>query len=127
MEHIISSGLKSKTSDNKSWSSMWLGLASLLTFPILGASAAVLRPYLDETFGSTIGTVATVIVALLCIAFIIYALVVNIRTFRRGERSWVMWLGLIPVSIIGLLLFYLVGAEILEYIWYLITGNWLGY
>ncbi|MEI7791959.1 MAG: hypothetical protein WCI57_00520 [Candidatus Berkelbacteria bacterium] len=81
--------------------SMWVGLSTLLVMPLLGIFAAVGRPALDHVMSENSSALVGAVLAILVLAYVIYAIVVNIRTFRTGDRSAQMWLGFIPAVFIG--------------------------
>jgi len=96
MKNPVISKFKETPKTETAWWAMGLGLGTLAIGPMLGTSAAVLRPFLDRFFGEPVGIAAGVAVAILALALTVSALVTSIRAFKMGERSWVIWFGLIP-------------------------------
>ncbi|MFA6027788.1 MAG: hypothetical protein WC752_02580 [Patescibacteria group bacterium] len=95
MSKKIISHFNEKPKTKICWISMILGLISISSGPILGISAAVLMPFLssmNENIAGTIGIVSVIMVFVMTIV----ALVVAILAYRKGERSWAMWVGLVP-------------------------------
>lgn len=84
------------------WRAMWLGLASLLVFPLLGVSAAVIVPFADRTAGAAAGAAVGFAVAASGILLSVAAFVAAVRAYGSGERSWVMWLGFLPAMFVAL-------------------------
>ena len=75
------------------WWSMGLGLSALL---VLLASSVL--PDADVTWGElNVGPSVLLVLG-------ISALVTGITAYRRGERSFVLWIGLVPGILFGLLL-----------------------
>ena len=75
------------------WWSMGLGLTALL-----GLAASSVLPDADVAWGE-LNVVPSVLLVLGLLA-----LVVGIAAYRRGERSFVLWIGLVPGVLFGLLL-----------------------
>lgn len=78
---------------------MIMGLATLLSGPILGINAAVVRPFIDKSLGEIVGTVVTLVVVVIVFVYVAMAFVVGLRTLMKGERSWAVWLGFIPATL----------------------------
>jgi hypothetical protein len=127
MKKEVISNFKDKPINKSTWTGMWLGLASILIFPLLSVNAIVIRPMINNAAGETVGTAVTGVAAILCIALSVLAIIVNIKSFRKGERSWAMWLGLTPSILIGTLFAVMIGAEIFEAIRSSIAGEPMRY
>lgn len=103
----IISKFKEKPKTRIAWRAMWLGLGTLLVPPFLGIFAAVIRPMIDAASlksgsgADTIGMVFGFAAALFALALSVSALVAGISAFKKGERSWVLWVGLVPAILIG--------------------------
>lgn len=99
MRAVIST-FKSRPHTKDTWHAMWFGVSGLLIFPLLGLIVGAINMLL----GGTIGPLA-ISGGLLTIfgssVFAIFSLVLSIRALRAGERSWVMWLGLVSASIVA--------------------------
>ena len=86
------------------WWVLGLGMGMLLIELILGLFTSLIRPLLIDAgspagspaFGIGLGGIANA----LCLG----TLVTGLLTLRRGERSWVVWLGLLPALLFVLLL-----------------------
>jgi uncharacterized membrane protein YhaH (DUF805 family) len=100
MEKEIISKFKEKPKTRTAWWAMWLGLSTVLIGPILGIFASVLRPIIDRAISEKIGGLIGFISLIFSLLLTVVALVVSIRAFKKGERSWVMWLGFI-LAILG--------------------------
>lgn len=101
MAKEIISQFKEKPKTKIAWRAMYLGLSVLLIPPFLGIFAAVIRPIIDqasnENIGASIGFGAGVFTLILSVL----ALVTGIRAFKKGERSWVLWVGFVPAILSG--------------------------
>jgi hypothetical protein len=115
MEKEIISKFKEKPKTKTAWQAMHFGLATLLVPPFLGLFAAVIRPIIDKAIGNSeyAGATMGLGLAFLALVFSIYALVLGIRAFRQGERSWVLWTGFIPAMLINAFWIVMITAEFL--------------
>ena len=95
------------------WWAMGLGLGTPIIFPALGIFAAVLRPFLDSVSGDAIGASAGFVMIFLVLLLLLSALTLGIISFRRGERSWVLWLGFAPAIVIGVFAIIFILGEVL--------------
>ena len=68
-----------------------LSFGALLSGPLLGVSAAVFVPFVQDKVGDTAATIFGSTVALLVVSAFIAALFLSIRAYRKGERSWAVW------------------------------------
>ncbi len=115
MKKEIISQFREKPKTPTAWWAMYLGLATLLIPPLLGIFAAVIRPLIDrvsvnnENAGITIGIGS----AVLALTLSVTALIISIRAFRKGERSWVLWLGFMPAILIGAFWIFMIVGEFL--------------
>ncbi len=78
------------------WWAMGLGLTMIFSGPIMGIFAAVIRPLIDITINENVGSLIGFGLIPILFILLISALVCSILAFKRGERSWSMWVGLIP-------------------------------
>lgn len=95
---------------------LWLGLGSLLALPLLGGLNAFLRPLLDPTSvnpNAQAGFGGGFFAAIVSLALAAATLVCGVRAFRLGERSWMMWVGLLIGALVALLWLALIAANIL--------------
>ena len=105
------SKFQEKPRTKTAWWAMGLGLGAILGGPILGIFAAVVRPMIDEASSENVGAVAgfgTIIVVLI---LLVSALVTGVRAFRKGERSWVLWVGFIPAILAGAFWVFMIIGE----------------
>jgi hypothetical protein len=102
------------------WWALWLSIISLLVVPSLGAVNTILRPLLDPASGNPggprgfipMGFVSGVLSFILAVS----ALVAGIRAYKMGERSWVVWVGLVLAIIVSLFwTFMFVGGILFPY------------
>lgn len=94
------------------WITMYLGLATTLMPLFLGILMTGFRHVFDKTSlnsentGLRMGFGPSMIALILAIP----TLITGIRALKKGERSWVLWAGFIPVVlVIGFLLFFIIG------------------
>ncbi|HAI74592.1 MAG TPA: hypothetical protein DCS28_00365 [Candidatus Moranbacteria bacterium] len=113
MAQEIISKFNEKPKTKIAWRAMYLGVATLLIPQFLGIFAAVIRPMIDkasvnnENIGRTLGFSFGIFAFVLSVS----ALVTGILAFRKGERSWVMWLGFIPAILIGAFWIFMIVGE----------------
>jgi hypothetical protein len=107
----IISKFKENPKTKTAWRAMGLGLAALLMPQFLGIFAAVIRPAIDKASNENIG--AAVGFCLMAAAFIItvLALVIGSKAFKKGERSWVLWVGFVPAILIGVFWIFMIVGE----------------
>jgi hypothetical protein len=92
---------------------MGLGLGSLLVMPILGIFDSVIRPMIDpisvnsENTGLRIGFGVGVV----ALIFSISNIVAGVSAFKKGERSWVLWVGFVPAILVGAFWIFMIIGE----------------
>jgi len=95
---------------------MCLGLGCLLIPPVFGVFAAVIRPLIDPASiqGRTdrLGLEMGFGLVVLSLVLVFLALRTSIRAYQVGERSWVMWAGIVPSVAIGLFWIVMIVGEI---------------
>lgn len=111
MKKEIISRFKERPKTKLAWRAMWLGLSTLLIPPLLGIFAAVIRPIIDKASGENTGAAVGFGSGVLALAFSVFALVVAIRVFKRGERSWVLWIGFIPAILASAFWIFMIIGE----------------
>ncbi len=87
-----------KPKSRTGWWAFGLGLGTLLIGPLLGTSAAVFVPLVDNTVGEAAGRIAGFGVALFALLLTIAAVAAVICALKMGERSWAVWFGLFPAA-----------------------------
>jgi hypothetical protein len=113
MAQEIISKFNEKPKTKMAWRAMYFGLATLLIPQFLGIFAAVIRPMIDrasvnnENVGRTIGFGFGILALILSIS----ALITGICAFRKGERSWVLWVGFVPAILIGAFWVFMIIGE----------------
>lgn len=100
MSAAVISHFRERPKTTTAWWAMGLGLATFLCFPLLGTFAAVVSPLLERSLSERTGTIIGFGVAIFSLLFPIAALVMGIRAYRKGERSWVMWTGFVPAMLV---------------------------
>ena len=113
MSKEVISKFKENPKTKVAWWAMGLGLASVLAGPMLGTSAAVLVPLVEKWFGSSASITVGFVVMGLVLALIITALTLSLKAYFSGERSWAMWVGLVPAVMATLMLVFLILGEFL--------------
>lgn len=103
----FSDGPKTKTAR---WA-MGLGMATLFVPPFLGIFAAVIRPMIDRVSSENTGAAIGFGIGIFVLALSISALVAGILAFRKGERSWALWVGLIPAILVCTLFVLMIVGE----------------
>lgn len=101
MKNAVISKFREKPKTRTAWWAMGLGLATIFGGPVLGVFAAVLRPIIDRAAGENVGVAIGFAVAAVTLILPVAALVTGIRAFRKGERSWVLWVGFVPAMLAG--------------------------
>ena len=113
MEGKIISKFMGKPKTKTAWWAMGLGLGTLLVMPILGIFASVIRPMIDsisvnsENTGARIGFGVGVV----ALIFSISAIVAGVSAFKKGERSWVLWVGFVPAILVGAFWVFMIIGE----------------
>ena len=112
---MIISRFGEKPKTKRSWWALYLGLAALILPPVLGLVSSLFRFVVDRTSydqmpaaGNPVGGIGGVFLALVLSA---WAAVTAIQAFRAGERSWVMWVGLVLALAIALFWVVVIAAE----------------
>lgn len=114
MKKEIISQFKEKPKTKIGWRAMYLGVAVLFVPFWLGFFAAIVRPALDRYSGRDyIGQYFGFASVLLTLALTVAAFVTSIRAYKKGERSWIMWLGFVPAMLIVAFWAFMIAGEFL--------------
>lgn len=93
---------------------MGLGLAAFLLGPMLtGIFASVIRPMIDKASSENAGATIGFNFGPVSLILSIFALVTCIRAFKKGERSWVLWVGFVPAILTGAFWVFMIIGEFL--------------
>lgn len=92
---------------------MCLGVCVFFVPFFLGIFAAVIRPMIDKAGSESIGAMIGFGAGMFALALSVVALVVGIHAFRKGERSWVLWIGFVPAILIGLFWIFMIVGELI--------------
>ena len=111
MEKEVISKFKEKPKTKTAWRAMYLGLATLLIPPFLGIFAAVIRPIIDKASSENTGAAMGFGSGVLALVLSVSALVAGIRAFKKGERSWVLWVGFVPAILVGAFWVFMIIGE----------------
>jgi uncharacterized membrane protein YdcZ (DUF606 family) len=79
---------------------MGLGLGAILGGPMLGIFAAVIRPIIDKASSENVGASIGFGAGFVSLVISVSALVTGVRAFKKGERSWVLWVGFVPAILV---------------------------
>ena len=102
MKKEIISKFKEHPKTKTAWWAMGLGLSTILVVPLLGIFfPAVIRPLIDKASSENVGAAAGFNVGPVSLILSIFALVTCVRAFKKGERSWVLWVGFVPAIMAG--------------------------
>jgi len=117
MEKLIISKFGEKPKNKTTWYGLWFGLGASLVPLFLGVFTSVIRPLIDPAsmegreygLGVEIGFGAVMI----SLVLVFFALKILIKSYKLGERSWVVWLGLILSILIFLNWIFMIAGEFL--------------
>ena len=101
MEKEVISKFKEKPKTKTAWRAMYLGLSTFLIGPFLGIYVAVIRPIIDRASSENTGAAIGFNFGIVSLILSVFALVTCIRAFKKGERSWVLWVGFVPAILSG--------------------------
>lgn len=91
---IISTFKESPKTKTGKWAT-GLSFIAILSGPILGVSAALIVPFVSKTsWGDKAGQIVGFSVMIAMFVTIIATLILSIKAFASGERSWGVWLAL---------------------------------
>ena len=95
------------------WWILRLGLASLFA-PLLGVVNGFFHRVFDlGTGGGSMGLPTGFFMVVIALVFSISAIMIGTLMYKRGERSWVLWIGLVPALLVALFWTFMVVGEIL--------------
>ncbi len=111
MEKEIISKFKEKPKTKTAWWAMGLGLGTLLMPPFLGIFAAVIRPMIDKASGENTGAATGFNLGIASFILSVFAIVTGVRAFKKGERSWILWIGFVPAILTGAFWIFMIIGE----------------
>ena len=111
MKKEVISKFKEKPRTKTAWWAMGLGLATILVYPLLGIFIAVIRPMIDKAISENVGAAIGFSSIIVSTILLVSALVTSILALRKGERSWVLWVGFVPAILAGAGLVVLIIGE----------------
>lgn len=103
MEKEVISKFKEKPKTKTTWWAMGLGLGTILGSPILGIFTAVIRPMIDKVSSENVGAAVGFCLMVVLLVLSVAAIIAGVRAFKKGERSWVLWVGFVPAVLNGAL------------------------
>lgn len=113
MKKEIISKFKERPKTKTVWWAMGLGLSTIFIFPVLGIFATVIRPLIAKATSGNVGVPTGFLSGVLGLVLSISAIVVGIKAYRKGERSWVLWVGFVPALLIGTFWVFMFVGELL--------------
>lgn len=113
MKKEVISKFREKPRTKTAWWAMGLGLSTFLIGPMLGIFVAVLRPIIDRASSENTGAAIGFNAGLFALILSIVALVVCIRAYKKGERSWILWVGFVPAILTGAFWIFMIIGEFL--------------
>ena len=99
MRTVIISTFGEKPKTKTAWRAMGLGLAAICAGPILGTFAGFVRPIIDDAIGESIGAAVGFGAGILILSLSVSAEGAGVRALRKGEPSWVLWVGFVPAML----------------------------
>jgi hypothetical protein len=111
MKKEVISKFKEKPRTKTAWWAMGLGLGTILGGPMLGIFAAVVRPMIDKASSENVGAVAGFGSMIVALILSVSALVTGVCAFKKGERSWVLWVGFVPAILVGAFWVFMIIGE----------------
>jgi hypothetical protein len=111
MKVEATSKFKEKPRVKTAWWAMGLGLSSILIFPFFGIYTAIIRPIIDKASSEVVGAVVGFGSMIVALILVVSALVMGVRAFKKGERSWVLWVGFVPAILVGAFWVFMVVGE----------------
>jgi hypothetical protein len=88
------------------WWAMVLGLLALLVFPLLGLYSLINKTLGAAELGPSVGITGIIIT--------IAAVTTGAIAFKKGERSWVLWVGFGPALLLAAFWLFMIVAEIIS-------------
>ena len=111
MKKEIISKFKEAPKTKTVWWAMWLGLSTIFIMPVLGIFASVIRPIIDKVSSENIGIPIGFSVGVLSLALSVSAIAVGICAYKKGERSSILWIGLVPAILVGAFWIFMIIGE----------------
>ena len=109
----IVSRFKDKPHYKSTWKALYFGLSTIFVFPFLGIFASIINPIISRVIGQTFGIGVGFSVAILSLTLSILALVFGIKALKKGERSWVLWIGFVPAVLVACFWIFMIVGEFL--------------
>ncbi len=78
-----------------------LGFEQYFDISFFGIFTAFIRPIIDKASSENVGAVVGFGSMIVALILLVSALVTGVRAFKKGERSWVLWLGFVPAILVG--------------------------
>ena len=111
MKKEVISKFKEKPRTKIAWWAMGLGLGTILAVPLLSIFTAVICPIIDKASSENVGAAAGFSVMIFVFILSVSALVTSVLAFRKGERSWVLWVGFVPAILVGVFWIFMIIGE----------------
>lgn len=113
--HNVISKFNEKPKNKSSWQVLWFGAAALVVSPIIGAISTFIRRLLDPvSFNQSAGNISGGLLGVI-IAFglVIITVILFVKKYKLGERSWVLWVGFITACLVGIFWILFIAGELL--------------
>jgi hypothetical protein len=111
MKKEVISKFKEKPRTKTAWWAMYLGLATLLVPPFLGIFTAVIRPIIDKASSGNVGAAMGFGSGVVALILSVSAIIIGVLAFKKGERSWVLWVGFVPAILVGAFWVFMIIGE----------------
>jgi hypothetical protein len=99
---------KKKPKHAITWWAMALGLLAILELPLLALYSLITKTMAAADLGPIVGIAGIVIT--------VAAVLTGKIAFKKGERSWVLWLGFGPALLLAVFWLFMIIAEIISVI-----------
>lgn len=114
---MVSSRFGEKPKTKNAMLALYLALAALVAPPLLGLLSSLFRFVFDrasyDQMPSAANPVGGIGGVMLSFFLSVLALLSALRAYRLGERSWVMWVGLVLSLVVGLFWVILIAAQLI--------------
>jgi hypothetical protein len=113
MNNEVISKFKEKPKTKIAWWAMGLGLSTILVLPLSILLSVIIRLIISKISGENVGVPMGFNSGIISLIVSIFALIAGIRAFKKGERSWILWLGFIPAILASAFWVFMIIGEFL--------------
>jgi hypothetical protein len=112
MKKEIISKFNEKPKTKIAWWGMGLGLSTLVVSQLLlGLFASFIRPMIDRAGGEKVGVPIGFSIMIFSFVLSISALTTCILAYKKGERSFILWIGFVPAILSGAFWIFMIIGE----------------